>query len=440
MSDLPNVLLVTIDCLRADHMSCYGYERKTTPHIDRYTNKGFTIYRNHLSNGCSTPDSFPSIMCSRHRLEMLDNNLPKKWTTIAQMLKDYDYTTVGLVSANAFVSKFYGYHRGFDVFEDMTDGPMRGRDHWGKMKILVNDVCDVLLDIDKKYNRDLEFSELARKEIKKLTNQEDPWFMWTHYMDVHVPYSCSGMDFGKWRLYNVPYYDKILNKIVMKQEHLKLDLTRDVMDMYDSSICQVDRGVGYLLHELERSNKLKDTIVIITSDHGECFEERGTWQHPFYGVYEEQLRTPLIIRYPGNHPYQTVNDYEATCAADILPTIADVIGCYEPPIIRGRSILKLKDVEEERTIFHEGRVRKFLRHERNMPLIVRGATRGNYRLVLENRQLRDRQRLHDIKVDKRENKNMIKDPGYSNITKSLQESISRLTKDENRTLELEGIV
>ena len=436
---MPNVLLITIDCLRADHLSCYGYERKTSPYMDDYMKKGFTIYRNHLSNGSSTPDSFPSIMCSRYRMEMLDNNLPKNWTTIAQMLKDHGYVTVGLVSTNAFLSRYYGYHRGFDVFEDIT-GPMFSREHWAESSILIKDIRDVLFDIENKYHHDLKFSNLASEEIERVTKCDEPWFTWLHYMDVHVPYSCAGMEFGRWRLNNIPYYDKIMNKIVMKEDHLKIDITRDVIDMYDNAVHQVDRNVGNLLRHLERSGNLENTMIMITSDHGECFEEHGSWQHPFYGIYEEQLRTPLMIRYPGNHPHQTVNDYEATCAADILPTIADVVGCYKPPVIRGRSILKLKDNGGQRTIFHEGRIRKFLRMERNMPLIVRGATRGNYRLVLEERKFKNRRRLHDIRMDDTESKNVFNDPDYSEINQSLHESISRLVKDENKTIDLEGLV
>ena len=181
-------------------------------------------------------------------------------------------------------------------------------------------------------------------------------------------------------------------------------------------------------------------MIIITSDHGECFEEHGSWQHPFYGIYEEQLRTPLMIRYSGHQPYHTVNDYETTCASDILPTIGDVVGCYKPPIIRGISLLKLKDDEGSRTIFHEGRIRKFLRPERNMPLFVRGATRGNYRLVLEERKIRNRRRLHDIRMDDTETKNVLNDPDYSKINETLHESISKLTRDENKTIKLEGLI
>ena len=441
----PNILLITVDCLRADHLSCYGYHRNTIPLINEYLEDGFTIYKNHLSNGPGTPDSFPSIMCSRYRMEVPDGNrLPRKWTKISTMLKEHGYRTVGLSSGNPFVSRLFGYDHGFDVFDDgMDDGPSNifERDEWGRVRIAVRDVFEVLFDdiMGRKCDKDLGFANLAIEHLEELTDKK-PWFMWVHYMDVHGPYSPAKMVFGRNRL-RFPYYSKLLNKMVLKDTHLRIDLRQDLVDMYDSTISQVDTNISMLLEHLRSSKAMDNTMIVITADHGEGFEEHGMWSHPYYGVYEEQLRIPLMIKYPGHTPNTIIHDHERTCAADILPTLADVVGCYEPPVTRGNSILRLKDVRNgHRLIFHEGRHTRYMRPGDEFPAMVRGVTYGNYGMVVESSDGWTNKRMYDMRVDVKEEKNIVGDAGYITTKDRLSKAISEIETNEIKTLEMEGLV
>jgi arylsulfatase A-like enzyme len=331
----PNVLLVTVDCLRADHLGCYGYPRATTPAIDGLA-EGATLYARHYANGANTPNSFPALMCSRHRMESPQQSMERRWDSIATILADSGYDTVGLVSSNPFISRFYRYDRGFARFEDHL-GSQRATFHGtrlgkGGKEGLVQRAYEVLIydSMGPKRDEDRDFAARARRELQALRDGEGPWFCWMHYMDTHHVYAPSDLPFSSRRA-SLPLYPKLLNYAVGKGIHLGERMRGDVVDIYDAAVRQVDGQVASLLDALRPV--MDDTLLVLTADHGEAFLERGEWGHPWHGVHDECLRVPLIVRYPGQEEGERVT--RPTSHVDILPTVVDVADAYLPPIVRG---------------------------------------------------------------------------------------------------------
>lgn len=425
----PNILLITVDCLRADHMSCYGYERQTTPHIDEFC-KLSTIYRNHMSNGPTTPNSFPSIMCSRYRFEMPDLGLPEKWITIAEMLKEIDYNTVGMSSMNPWTTSYFGYNKGFDVFKDYMDdidaNSLFDVEKMGRIKWIVKHIYDFIDGaMDRNQEQDLRFAKDVVGEIQKLKNTS-PWFMWVHYMDAHTDYFPEHIHYGNKRL-NTKWYVNILNKIVVTEKHFSVGIRNDVMDLYDSAIRQVDEAIFNLIENVD----LENTMVIITSDHGEAFEEHGKWVHQYQSMYNELLGVPLIIHYPGQCDSEDFT--MPTSSVDILPTISDVAGAFLPSAMRGSSLIG--DMKK-RPIFHEGlrdRSLEFTRHD--IPR-MRGVTFNGRRMMVGYNP--DIRRLFDLDADPNEKENLVDNSHYDDTKRHLLELIMDMKENQKRTISLEG--
>ena len=428
--DAPNILLLTLDCLRADHMSCYGYNRTTTPCIDELCERS-TQYSNHMANGPTTPNSFPSIMCSRYRLEMPGNALPKKWLTIAQILKESGYKTIGMSSMNPWTSAFFGYQRGFDIFNDYmicdNPNPINVMEKWGRVTWLVKNLYDLLGDtMERSRKQDLRFA-LDVIKMTRSSKMKNPWFLWAHFMDTHAEYFPERLYYGNKRL-RVNWYRKILNKIVTMDKHPNINIRQDIIDLYDSAVRQVDTTIGEVLKNIDFDN----TMVILTSDHGEAFEEHEHWTHAYNSIYEELLKVPLLIHYPQQETHTVVP--RPSSSVDILPTITDVTGSIAPPITRGISLLD--GIPMDRAIYHEGHRVASLKKASSVRERARGITFGNNRLVIEYEPTQ--MRLFNLNADPRENINLVNDTQYRRKKHRLFEMIGKMIENEKKTTFLEN--
>lgn len=422
--DEPNILLITVDCLRADHMSCYGYHRKTTPFIDDICNRS-TIYMNHMSNGPTTPNSFPSIMCSRYRLEMPGLELPKKWITIAEMLKEINYNTIGMSSRNPWTSEYFGFNKGFDSFRDyMETSPesLFEAEKMGGVARSIKHIYDIINGAAQ--NKKIQDLRFGKDVIDKLKDMKKPWFMWVHFMDTHTEYFPEKLYYGEKRL-NMTWYVMILNKIVTMNKHPKIKVKYDLIDLYDSAMRQIDEIIGKMMSMIDN-----DIMVVITSDHGEAFEEHGRWTHQHYSMYNELLKAPLIIHYP-NQQEQEIIEIPSN-SVDIMPTIADVTGAFIPPIIRGESLL---NGVGNRPIFHEGlRARSIKTIKHNIPR-TRGVTINNKRLLV--RYDPGEMQLYDLSTDPEERNNLVDSEDHIDTKNHLLSLIENMIENEKKTIQME---
>lgn len=271
-----NVLLITLDTTRADHLGCYGYAPAKTPDLDRLAREGVRFSRAY----CPAPLTLPShvsIMTGlypvTHGVRNNGHDLPSGIRTLAQILKAKGYATAAFVSSFSVDSRF-GLDRGFDVYDDMfrADSPFKTQNAERRAE-----------ETYARFSRWLE------------NNAKGRFFGWVHYFDPHLPYDPPS-----------PY----------KEEFEK--------DPYDGEIAYMDHYVGAILERLKEQGVLERTIVVVAGDHGEGLGDKVELGHGIF-LYEETLRVPLILRNPAVFPRARVIESEVRLI-DVAPTILETVG------------------------------------------------------------------------------------------------------------------
>jgi len=322
-----NIFLITIDTLRKDHCSCYGYKRKITPFLDSLANDGI-YFKNTFSNGPLTPRSFPSILGSIRPFDYKEHNLksfyfPEKAFSIAEIFKAKGYTTVAFQAGNPFISKYYGYDKGFDFYFDYLFDlkqykSIKIKNLFKKIKILIQRY-PILFRFGKRFNSFIEFfirlnqinnndypfisSDRLNNDVinwlKDVKNNK-PIFMWIHYMDVHHPqfpkdYITKELGIKKYsNIQLAKFWADINNRNIKNKKQIL-----NIVDLYDSEIMFLDSEIEKLFNRFKQLGYNKNnSTFIITSDHGEEFGEHGGLGHEMK-LYNEMLMVPYILHGKG---------------------------------------------------------------------------------------------------------------------------------------------
>ncbi len=352
----PNIILITIDCLRFDRLGCYGNSRNISPNIDSLASKG-ALFLQAISNGGRTPDSFPSIMASQ--LPPLSREeygqIMQRGPTLATLLREAGYETAAFHS-NPFLAKFFNYDKGFDVFEDNlgTLSNRRQRLHrvpsigriktWRKVRTRLGSLFNLVL-FSLGGQRDVTAEKLTDRALEWLGTCSDNSFLWTHYMDAHYP-CLPPSDYVRRllgrrinRLRMVRLYSKQLKSfresLFRKVEWLTRTEIDTLAQLYDASIRYVDDNIGRFIDSL--GSRLEETLIIVTADHGEAFGEHNSLGHGT--LYDELLRVPLIMVGPGIKAGTVVK--EVVELIDLAPTVAELVGIGGVDGFRGKSLLPL---------------------------------------------------------------------------------------------------
>ena len=277
----PNVLLITVDTLRADHIGCYGYERAHTPHTDRFADEGVRVER----AIAPTPLTLPSHTSILTGLEPPAHSVrgngvfrvPDSVQTLAEVLKAEGYQTQAFVSSDVLHHRF-NLDQGFDGYEDDLSGEAK----------------DALTQMQERPGEQTMDRVLRWLDERTKSASASPFFLWVHLFDPHAPYEPPEAD-------------------------AKLAATP-----YDGEITSADRQLGRLVKAFEEDGVLDDTILVFTSDHGENLGEHQEATHAMF-IYEATQRVPLIFRYPRKLPAGRVFDGPAR-SVDIMPTILSLAG------------------------------------------------------------------------------------------------------------------
>jgi len=325
----PNIILISIDTLRADHLSCYGYQRQTTPNIDGLAAEG-TIYRQNYSTGVWTPPGHASMLTGLYVPEhgvYGERGLAEEVPTIATVLKDAGYRTAGFVN-NSQVGELVGFHKGHDLFVEVWKGV--------QPKTLFDRA--IMAGI-RKTRESLGYSDMGARRTNRLffewvdgLDRGRPFYSFLHYIEPHNPlapprpYKKRFMS-GKYRNVDLRKVSKVArNPLVCYVEEMELnnEEVSYVKDLYDGEISYTDSIVGEVVSFLRSRGLYDNTMIIITSDHGEHFGEHGHWSH-VASLHKEVLHVPLVIKYPeGTAPPGEVDRY--TQLVDIFPTVMGVAG------------------------------------------------------------------------------------------------------------------
>ena len=349
----PNVLLVVIDTLRSDHLSCYGHERVTSPQLDRFA-KDSWVYERAYSQAPWTTPSIGALLTSRYPTSLGIRGdrsvLPEEEITLAETLQGAGYHTAAVVS-HSFCSERWGFAQGFTDFDESN---VLGHDAVTSAGVTA---------------RGLAFLESREQDPQ-------PWFLWMHYFDPHCAYVEQDEVFGGSGAYEGPVRSGQLYAELWKQRRSLTSADHaELRRLYDSEIHHTDAQLGRVLTRLEQTGVLDDTIVIVTADHGEEFGDHGSIGHA-RTLHEELIRVPLLVRIPGESP-RRIDDPVAL--VDLFPTLAAQLGVEVPAGAVGLDIRPGgSGLEPGRTVYSET----------NRGRRLRAAIRGPLKVIREGRMPR----------------------------------------------------
>jgi arylsulfatase A-like enzyme len=347
----PNVVLIVLDALRADHLSSYGYQRDTSPNIDKLAKEG-VLFLNAHSHGNRTvvamPSMFTSLYPSFHGVisqRTMMSPLPADHTTLAEIFSNNGYSTVGLMN-NVYLKEQFGLVRGFDRVEEY---------HFGRYQLGLYKILRHLRIIDRpKFvtNRYPDADEVTDVAIRWVHRLEDrPYFMYVHYMDTHHPYAPPPPYDGEFGSKSSgPSATELYEKTTQMIRHgpsveLEDSELARLKDYYDGSVKFADHEIGRLLEEVGKSETGRETIVIVTADHGDEFLEHGSLYHTNL-VFEELIHVPLIV-WSSERFDRGAKVGSMARHIDVLPTLAELIGSNVPAQSMGRSLVPLLQGEPD---------------------------------------------------------------------------------------------
>jgi arylsulfatase A-like enzyme len=312
--DWPNVLLITLDSVRADHVHCYGYPRETSPRIDQLAAEGALFEATISASPWSLPTHasiFTSLAASIHGCQDAHHRLPAPDVTLAELLKTTGFATVGVVST-PYLYPVFGLAQGFDDYVD-CGSPSDGQD--------------------------TSPAVVAAAQEWLQHNTRRPFFMFVNFWDANFDYTPPPPFDTQ---FDPDYTGDLTGAAFLTDPRINPDMPRRDLDhliaLYDGEIAWVDQHVGMILDTFKAADLLDSTIVIVTSSHGTAFFEHGRKGHR-NSLYDEVIRVPLVIRYlarvPAGQRYQ-----EQARSIDLFPTITDLLGM--PPLdAMGRSLAPL---------------------------------------------------------------------------------------------------
>jgi len=320
---MKNVILLTIDTLRKDVLGCYGNKDKLTPFIDSLQDKCIK-FTNAQSSGPYTQASFPGILTSSYYLEYgRQKKCSPKRILISEVLKKYGISTAGFHS-NPYLCGYFGWNRGWDFFYDSMQ----------------DEVSDKI-----PYIKGDGINHKVEQWLSSYTKDDNynPFFLWTHYMDVHEPYIPTKKYLNKVDPSINLSENEMLNlfkEIILKRDVSDKETVKLLKKLYDAGVCETDNYVKEFFKILEKYGVLKDSMVIITTDHGDEFGEHGGLSHDGK-MYSELINSPLIIYFNDRTQGKPCDNLVSNI--DIPPTILSLFGLEPLEEFKGHSLLPLEN-------------------------------------------------------------------------------------------------
>ena len=318
------VILISLDSLRPDHLSCYGYYRDTSPNIDNLAEEGI-LFENAISQTHWTLPAHMSIMTSlypsTHKI-YINRRLKRSKKIIAEILREQGFMCAGFATHMRLKPEF-GFARGFDyyTFKEYDFGAKRAT-----------------------------AEEVTLKAMNFLTENKDKKnFLFLHYFDIHAPYTPPGnygirfdMTYdGKVTGMDFKSFIKPINNIFAtpKNDILERDLEH-MIALYDGEIAHLDYYIGMLIKHLKNIHRYDNSLIILTGDHGEELREHESIAHNT--LYDEVIKVPLIIKLPKWMKQKNKRIREVVQGSiDIFPTIEDILEIPSQPGLQGKSLLPL---------------------------------------------------------------------------------------------------
>ena len=376
----PNVVLITIDTLRADHLGCYGYKQIKTPNIDGLAadssrfEHAYTVVPVTLPSHTAILTGTYPMLSGMH--DFSGNKLSPRQVTMATVLKQAGYVT-GAVVASAVLDSRFGLNQGFDFYYDHFDFSRLEESNLDEMERPGNVVADQVLEW------------LGKNSQKK-------FFLWMHLYDPHYPYRPPE-----------PYSHEY------------------AAQPYDGEIAFADEQVGRLLRFLKDNGLYQNTVIVVSGDHGESLGEHGEKTHGFF-IYNVTMHVPLIIHLPGKSTTKTVDD--PVSLVDLMPTVLAATGLDMPSQVQGRSLvpaLRGEKIDQDRTLYGE----TFLPRLHFNWSELRGAENTKYHFIDA-----PRPELYDLTKDPGEVRNLF--PEKKAVAEEMRAKLAGLIREYSARKEL----
>jgi len=296
-ADRPHVLLVTIDTLRADRMSGYGYHRETSPHLDRLMGAGVRFAQARTVEPLTAPALCSMVTSSNPHVHGSSRNglrMRPGLDSLPHLLSENGYKTAAIVSNWTLRDKISGLAEHFDDYNEI----LKHKRWFG----LVSGEADA---------DDVTDEALGWLKGHFESGKDQPFLLWVHYVEPHAPYKL---------------HKKHAAALGIKGKNASKS------DRYDTEIVEVDRYVGELLRGLEKIDPETNTLVVFASDHGESLGEHDYWGHGRH-LYEPTLHVPMSITWPGRIEPGTIES--PALITDLAPTVAGLLGLASPPSFEG---------------------------------------------------------------------------------------------------------
>jgi arylsulfatase A-like enzyme len=365
-----SLILITVDCLRADHVGFLGYSRPTTPFLDSLA-KQSTVVPNAVVAGAPTYYSFPAIFASRYPLDLGRDviGLAPDEPTLASTLKTAGYATAAFCAGNPYLTRRFGYDQGFDNFHDFLDSAQTNPEYttgndvrvrtrlnrklemWSHKWRWAGQAYDDLyfeycqcspnshpdsLDGLRRYPSAEVLVDEASDWLTSVAGQ--PFFLWLHFMDPHAPYypperALRSMDAGV-SATRAQYLNSYWNRGNLPPDRLE-KYRKSMVGLYDAGIRWVDTQLARLIESLHGLGAWDDCVLALSADHGEEFLDHGGTFHSPGNVSEEITRVPLLLRVPGQRCQRTGST--PFSLLHLAPTLLDILRTECPREFRGRS-------------------------------------------------------------------------------------------------------
>jgi arylsulfatase A-like enzyme len=405
-SGMPNVLLIVLDTVRAQSMSLYGYSRPTTPNLERLATQG-TLFARAIAPASWTLPSHASMFTGRFPYELSANwevPLDSTYPTLAEILSKHGYVTAGFVANMPYCSRESGLSRGFAHYEDYRVTPEQAF-LYTSFGAAAKDRLGLVERFGNYRNFGRKSAEQVNADFLSWLSREErrPFFAFLNYYDAHDPYlppASFGLKFSA----TTPrgfVTDELAN-------HLTAEAVRELRDGYDSLIAYLDQQVEALLDALGALNLASDTVVLITSDHGEQFGEHNLTTHG-NSVYRYLIHVPLLFLWPGQLP-AGMAVRQPVSLTDLPATMLDLAGIQPAPDMPGRSLARLwrnAAAEPQPAVYSEN----------DMPfeISVAGIIKGRHRSLVSSEyhyilQPDGKEKLYSFEADPEEVTNLSETP------------------------------
>ncbi len=471
-----SIVLVSVDCLRADHVGFMGYEGPTTPFLDSLAAES-TIFSLGIAAGAPTYYSFPAILGSRYPLALGRDvlGLAPEEPTLASVAKAAGYATASFGAANPYISARFGYARGFDTFHDFLDSDFlkeepaplsneivalegngwvsrfnrnlqRMNSALGQLGIVYNELyfqyCQRVAPVPESLDKLRRFPaadvivDHAGKWLESIGDK--PFFLWLHLMDPHAPYYPKEEALALMGRDSVtPFRARYLNSYWNRGDIGARRLMRhraEVIELYDAGIRWVDVQMKRLIDAMRASGQWENCVFAFTADHGEEFLDHGGRFHPPSRLMEELIHVPLLLRVAGAEKRKVANG--PFSLLHLAPTLLDAAGLDRPPEFQGRSYWPQLELADAIAIAESvSGCTNPLRRENRLGPRVLAVREGRYKLVLHFDPRAEY--LYDLEADPGEQAPLAphaQRPVRRRLLEAAREHLQRPVDEQNRLL------